>query len=104
MKKLPPLPANRFLVAAAPCKNCLLSKDRIVSPKRAKEIVDTAVKTSGHFICHVASLNDVDVCCSSFHDNVPNKKSRMAESFGIVARVDLSGVDEEKTPYREFSK
>jgi hypothetical protein len=37
------------------CKNCLLSKDRIVSAKRAKEITKDCIKNQNHFICHKAT-------------------------------------------------
>ena len=34
------------------CKNCLLSKDRIVSEERSKEIINGCKKEQTHFVCH----------------------------------------------------
>lgn len=48
------------------CKNCLLSKDGIVSGKRAKEIVQGCVKKQSHFICHKASNEGREILCNSF--------------------------------------
>lgn len=65
-----------FKVYDQPCKNCLLSKDRIVSPKRAKEIIKGCAQDQSHFICHKASMEGKDVCCHTFY-----------EEFGHVSQL-----------------
>lgn len=48
------------------CQNCLLSKDRIVSPERAKEIIGECKKKQKHFICHKSD----DIVCRTFYDKL----------------------------------
>ena len=43
------------------CNNCLLSEDRIVSPKRAKEIIKGCAEKQTQLSC----LGAVSGCCSS---------------------------------------
>jgi hypothetical protein len=50
------------------CKNCLLSKDRIVSAKRAKQIIDNCKRDQTHFICHKASQEGKEVLCNTFFE------------------------------------
>lgn len=50
------------------CKNCLLSPDRIVSPKRAKGIIQSCLKKDTHFICHKASMVGDGIVCRKFYD------------------------------------
>lgn len=60
-------PITMIKVFKTPCKNCLFSKDRIVSPQRAKGILKDCTKKQTHFICHKASMNGEDICCSRFY-------------------------------------
>ena len=78
-----------------PCKNCLLSKDRIVSGKRAKEIIKGCVQERTHFICHKASMNSEDVCCKTFFDTLGHvsKNIQFAKWLGVVKEVDLPDGD-----------
>jgi len=48
------------------CKNCLLSKSRIVSPNRAKQIVSDCSRNQTHFICHKSD----DIVCRQFYDKL----------------------------------
>lgn len=50
------------------CKQCLLSKNRIVSAARAKEIVVGLKRNQTHFICHKASMRDEEILCKTSFD------------------------------------
>lgn len=49
------------------CKNCLYTKDRIVSPSRAKEVIKKCKEKQNYFICHKSSIEGGNVCCSNFY-------------------------------------
>lgn len=68
------------------CKNCLLSKDRIVSPERAKEIIDECKKKQKHFICHKSD----DVVCRTFYDKLGHYSQviRIAERLNMLKFVE----------------
>lgn len=87
-----------FKVYKTQCKNCLLSKDRIVPSDRANQIIKDCVKEQTHFICHKASMNDEDVCCRKFYDEIGHKinKIRIFERIRAVEFVDQT--DAEKLP------
>jgi hypothetical protein len=72
------------------CKNCLLSTDRIVSGKRANEIVKDCVKTQKHFICHKASMRNEDICCKKFYDKFGHTSNliRIAQRLNAVEFVE----------------
>ncbi len=87
------------------CKNCLISEDRIVSPKRAKEIItDCAIKQT-HFICHKATMNgDEEVVCKKFFDTIGFKSQmvRIAQRLNALEFIDQT--DTEKLPtFKEMS-
>lgn len=82
------------------CKNCLLSKDRIVSPIRAKEIIKECVEKQIHFICHKASINGEDIVCKSFFDKLGHRSQliRIAERLNAIEFIEQT--DSEKLiPY-----
>lgn len=70
------------------CKNCLLSKNRIVSSKRAKEIVLTCAKEQTHFICHKTD----NVVCKSFYDKLGHVSQmiKIAQRLNAVEFVEQS--------------
>lgn len=83
------------------CKNCLLSKDRIVSPKRAKEIIEGCARKQTHFICHKSD----DVVCKTFFD----KFGHVSQMIRISERLDMIEFIEQPeskklTPYSKQSK
>lgn len=81
------------------CKNCLLSEDSIVSPKRRKEIIKGCATNQQHFICHKATMEgDEDICCRNFYDKLGHLSQlvRMAERLGVVKFVPQP--DAEKLP------
>jgi len=92
---------SKFQVYENPCQNCLLSKDRIVPAKRAKEIIEGCKQGQSHFICHKSSMNDGQVCCRTFFDKFGHfsQMIRICEGNGAIEFV--TQTDSEKlTPYR----
>lgn len=91
------------------CKNCLLSEDRIVSPKRAKDIIQNCVKEQMHFICHKASQEGKEIVCSKFYQTFGHRSQmvRIAERLGALKMVDqpeserLTSYSEMKLQYKQ---
>lgn len=85
-------------VFESPCKNCLLSPDRIVSGKRAKEILTKCARDQSHFICHKASMDGKDVCCHTYYTTLGYKSQliRIMQRIGGIEMVPQT--DSEKLP------
>lgn len=87
------------------CKNCLLSDDRIVSSKRAKEIINDCAVNQTHFICHKATMNgEEEIVCSKFFKTIGYKSQmvRIAQRLNALEFVEQS--DSEKLPtFKEMS-
>ena len=83
-----------FKVYKHPCKNCLLTKDKIVSDERKKDILSTIIKKQSYFVCHKSSLNDEGqgegVCCKKFYDDMGHVSQmiRIAERLNVVEFVE----------------
>lgn len=67
------------------CKNCLLSPDSIVSPKRRKEIINDCAINQTHFICHKSSIDGGNVVCNSFF----NKLGYKSQMVRIAGRLNM---------------
>lgn len=86
------------------CNNCLLSDNRIVSPKRVKEIIQDCSKKQTHFICHKASIEEKEIIFKKFYDSFGYKSQmvRIAERLNSIEFIKHS--DSEKfTTYKEFN-
>lgn len=81
------------------CKNCLFSKDKIVSAKRKKIILEDCRKRGVHFICHKAQGKDVT--CSGFYKKLGHTANliRIMERIGGIEFVTLPA-GESFIPYR----
>ncbi len=66
------------------CKNCLLSKDRIVSGKRVKEILTKVSREQSYFVCHKASIEEKQIVCKTFFD----KFGHVSQMVRIAERLD----------------
>ena len=79
-----------FKVYDKPCDGCLLSSDRIVSARRAKQILVEVRESGGHFICHKATQRGEDVCCSSWFEARGEESNliRMARRCNMIVRVE----------------
>lgn len=87
------------------CKNCLLSKNRIVSPQRAKEVVEECMSNQSFFICHKSSMKKGDTMCKKFYDSFGDQSQlvRVAKRLGVIEFVEQG--DSEKLPtYLEMNE
>lgn len=89
-----------FKVYEESCNNCLLSKDRIVSGARVKDILQECKTKQIHFICHKASVDEKDICCRTFYDKFGHYSQmiRIAERLKMVEFVPLPD-NEKLQPY-----
>lgn len=73
------------------CKNCLLSKDSIVSPKRRKDILTNCAKNQTHFICHKASIDGKEIVCRTFYKILGHLSQmiRISERLGMIEFVPI---------------
>jgi hypothetical protein len=72
------------------CHNCLLSKDRIVSPKKAKDLLKEIAEKQSYFVCHKASMNGEEIVCKTFFDKLGHQSQmiRIAERLNAVRFVE----------------
>lgn len=94
-----------FKVFSTQCKNCLLSHDRIVSAKRAKEIIQSCAQDQTHFVCHKSSMEGGNTCCKAFFDNFGHlaKNIQLAKWLDVIEWIPQE--DSEKLPtYKEMKK
>lgn len=96
-------------VYKTPCKNCLLSKDRIVSSQRAKEIIKETTDADSYFICHKSSMNGGEVCCNRYYQEIGDKSLKIEilnELNKIINGQIIEFVEHEDnkrlTPYNEM--
>ena len=69
-----------------PCKNCLFSKDRIVSEDLAKEIIESCKSDKSFFICHKSSFNQGNTMCNRyFHEVLNNEENKMVTDILVKA-------------------
>lgn len=85
-----------FEVMARECDQCLVTKDRIVSGKRAAQIIGNCRRENKHFICH-KSTEGRDIACAGVHEMMIGQMSRIAERLGMVVRVDPETLEQEPT-------
>ena len=92
-----------FKVYDKPCKNCLMSKDRIVSGERAKDIIKDCAQNQTYFICHKSSIEGGEVCCRNFFDKLSHlsKLATFAKGVGAVEQVQQTE-SKKLTPYNEY--
>lgn len=73
------------------CKQCLFSKNKIVSDERKAEILKDCADNNKHFQCHKATIKGVQGTCRAFYDKCTNPAiSQMLESIGEVEFVDIN--------------
>lgn len=78
-----------FLVQKKRCDECLFSESKIVDDDRREEVLRECQQLNTHFICHKASINDLDVCCRGFFDEGRDARSRLAKQLGLVEFVEI---------------
>ncbi len=72
------------------CKQCLFSKNKIVSDERKEQILEDCEKNNKHFMCHKATIKGLNVTCHAFYKQKTNPEiSALFESIGLVDFVDI---------------
>lgn len=86
---------TELLLAAHPCSECLLSKDRIVGGRRAADLVRKCRREDVHFQCHKGSIAGLNVHCRGVHDVAPSRAYRIAVAWKIPIReIDPDNLEE----------
>lgn len=75
-------------VMARNCDECLMTKDRIVSGARAREIIAETKRKDCHFICHKATLAGEDVACHGHAKQFVPQLYRIAGRLGMIEEID----------------
>lgn len=74
----------------SPCKNCLFTKNRIVSPRAADEYIQKNRKQHTAFECHISSMSDDpeqnNVCCYNYWKEYQDKSLlfALARSLNVI--------------------
>ena len=81
------------------CGNCLLSKDRIVSPKRAKDLLKEIREKQSYFVCHKASMKGEEIVCKTFFDKLGHQSQmiRIAERLKAIQFVEQNNNEKLKS-------
>ena len=78
-------------VRSEPCDHCLLSRDRLVSGERARQLVSSTRATEGGaFICHRGQVSaEHTAICRAWWDRFADEDAvlRLAKGMGIVVEV-----------------
>ena len=78
-------------VRAESCDRCLLSKDRLVSGARAREIIEhTRATQAGSFICHKSQVSDEpEAICGAWFDRFAGEDPvlRLAIATDVIKRI-----------------
>lgn len=90
--------SDGLLIMRSPCDQCLFSKARIVSEKRAREVVATCLREDRHFECHKGTLEGEEIVCANFYKKHGKdvRSIRLAHALDVVRFVD--GPKEEHAP------
>lgn len=72
-----------------PCKNCLYSKNKIVSNERKAQLLKGCKEENTFFVCHVSSIENGNVCCHNFYKKEMQSEVEKANLEILVSFVDL---------------
>jgi len=75
------------------CGECLFSPKRIVSAKRARDVLADCARTDTHFLCHKGTIVGQDIVCAGFYAARSSQAIRMAGRLGIIVMVDGPGAE-----------
>lgn len=79
-------------VRKAQCDQCLFSDKKIVSAKRATDVVKGCLKKDTYFICHKTQTEDApgDMCCRGFWDRFKDNFNlgRIAQRLKMVEFIE----------------
>jgi hypothetical protein len=77
-----------FEVMSRQCSECLFSDRRIVSAKRASEIIKKCRRMDNSFECHKGSLADRHIACRGHFETGVGQMARIAGRLGMVLEID----------------
>lgn len=80
-----------FKVRNQRCKECLFSKNKIVSNARRAEVLSDCEKKDKHFICHLHR----DVCCRGFFDTQKSQSVQVAKRLEQMGHKVINWVEGE---------
>lgn len=84
-------------VRGSQCDHCLLSKDRLVSGERARELIaETRAQEAGSFVCHRHQVSDEpEAICSVWFERFAREDLvlRMAIAMNVVEYVNTETGD-----------
>lgn len=73
-----------FKVMSERCGQCLMDpENRIVSARRAGEILKHCYREDVPFLCHKGTMAGQDIACRGHHDATPSKSARFAAWLGL---------------------
>lgn len=85
-------------VMARNCDECLMTDQRIVSGRRAAQIIrETKVKDC-HFICHKATIEGEDVACHGHTMKFVPQLFRIAGRIGLIQWIDPDTMQRTEAP------
>ena len=75
-----------------PCRQCLFSKNKIVSDKRKDDLIETCERDKTFFVCHKSSIKGGRTCCRGYFDKYMKDDPMLpiAISLGKIAFIDDS--------------
>ena len=74
---------HKGLLMARPCDQCLMTPKRIVSKRRAQEILRETRRLDCHFICHKAQIAGKTAACRGHFDATGG-----GQLYRILGRLD----------------
>ena len=79
------------------CNKCLLSKNRIVSAKRVKQIISECKSQQLHFICHKTNDGEETICKGYF-----DKYGHYSQMVRIASRLNQLEFVEQKSDNKKI--
>jgi hypothetical protein len=71
------------------CPECLFTDARIVSERRAADIIRECARKDTHFICHRATMNGFEAVCRGFYDQSTSQMIRIAQRLNGLEFIDV---------------
>ncbi len=76
-----------LLLASRRCSECLTTRNRIVTGRRAADIVRACRRERNHFVCHKGQNEGLVVHCRGVHDAAGGSRAHdFAQAFDIPVR------------------
>ncbi|MGB4824968.1 MAG: hypothetical protein WBP82_08715 [Leuconostoc mesenteroides] len=77
-------------VQSKQCDECLFSKNKIIDDKRKEQILSECIQEETHFICHKASMQDLNAVCKGFFDRQLSTNVQLAFRLKFYELVDIT--------------